>query len=405
MRILHINKFFDRRDGVDIYLHRLMRYQTEAGHETHVLATRAPQNVPSQDESYFIHRFDFSRSEGWKQDLRKAGAFLWNKEARRATERILNDVKPDAIHLHNIYHHFSTSILTPIRASGIRCVQTLHDYKLACPNYSMFTEGKVCQRCKGGRYTHAIRHHCLAPSFFANALATAEMTMAKAMQSYERTVHRFLAPSQFMRDIMVEWGEPASKFDIVPNPADLPASPAPSGGGYVLGVGRLAVTKGFETLIRAAVRVPTLPIRIAGTGPDEERLKSIARSIGATNVTFLGFVPSDELREIRMRADAVAVPSVWYENSPLAILEAMGEGLPVIASVIGGIPELVSDGENGLLAAPGDVEAWATALRRFMALSPEERRIMGGIGRTRIAKRHLWPDHIRRLEEIYRGKD
>jgi glycosyltransferase involved in cell wall biosynthesis len=403
MRILHINKFFDQRGGAEIYLHRLMRHQAEAGHEVHALSTRASQNAPSPDESYFIHRFDFARSEGWKEDFKKAKAFLWNTEAERATERILHDVKPDVIHLHNIYHHFSSSILTPIRASGIRCVQTLHDLKLACPNYSMFTEGKVCHRCKGGRYTNAIKHHCLARPFFANVLGASEMTMTKVTQSYERTVHRFIAPSEFLRNIMVEWGEPASKFEVVPNPADLPVSPAPSGGGYILGVGRLTAPKGFETLIRAAASIPTLSIRIAGIGPDEERLKSIARSIGAANVTFLGFVQPNDLYEMRMHADAVAVSSVWYENSPLAILEAMGEGLPVIASAIGGIPELVVDGENGILAAPGDVDAWVAALRRFMAMSSEERRIMGGIGRTRIAKRHLWPDHLRRLEEIYQG--
>lgn len=403
MRILHINKFFDHRGGVEVYLHRLMQHQGEAGHEVHALSTRAAHNVPSVDESYFIHRFDFARSEGWKEDIKKAGAFLWNREAQRATERILRDVKPDVIHLHNIYHHFSTSILTPIRASGIRCVQTLHDLKLACPNYSMFTEGKVCHRCKGGRYTNAIKHRCLARPLSANILAAAEMTMTKVAQSYEQTVHRFIAPSEFLRRTMVEWGEPAAKFEVIPNPADLPRSPVESGGGFILYAGRLTVGKGLETLIRASVDVPTLPIRIAGTGVDEDRLQHIARSLGASHVSFLGFVPPDELAMMRAKAEAVVLPSVQYENSPLAILEAMGDGLPVIASAIGGIPELVDDGESGILAAPGDIEAWTEALRRFAAIPVEVRRIMGGCGRTRIAKRHLWVDHLRQIENIYRS--
>lgn len=404
MRILHINKFFDQRDGVDVYLHRLMRHQAEAGHEPHVFSTRASRNVPTPDEPYFIHRFDFSRSQGWKEDLKKAGAFLWNTEAKRATERVLREIKPDVIHLHNIYHHFSTSILAPIRASGVRCVQTLHDLKLACPNYSMFTEGKICHRCKGGRYTNAIKHRCLAYPFSANVLAAAEMTMTKVTQAYERTVQRFIAPSEFLRNIMVEWGEPASKFVVIPNPADLPVSPVPSGGGFVLYVGRLVPGKGVDTLIRAAVSVPTLPIRIAGTGLESDRLQHLARSIGATNVSFLGFVPPAELTPIRAQAEAVVLPSVQYENSPLALLEAMGDGLPVIASAHGGNSELVVDGESGILAPPGDVDAWVMALRRFMAMPTDARRMMGGCGRTRIAKRHLWHDHLKKIEEVYQSE-
>ena len=405
MKILHVNKFFDARDGVDIYLQRLMRHQADGGHEVHVLATRARTNAPSPDEPYFVHRFDYAKSEGAKEDFRKAAAFIWNREAASAMDRMLDGIRPDIVHLHNIYHHLSTSILAPIRSRTVRCVQTLHDWKLACPNYSMFTQGSVCERCKGGKYWNAVTHACLFPSCAANTLGACEMAMTKMSQAYEKTVHRFIAPSEFLRTKMIEWGEPATKFTVVPNPADIASMPAPRGGGYVLGVGRLNVTKGFETLIRAAARVPTLPVRIAGTGPDEERLKSIARSLGAANVSFLGFVPPNELREIRLRAEAVAVPSVWYENSPLAILEALGEGIPVLASNIGGIPELVEDNVHGLLAAPGDIDAWTACLQTFLALPEDRRKEMGAHGQKRIHFRHSWTKHLEGIENVYLGKD
>jgi glycosyltransferase involved in cell wall biosynthesis len=402
MRILHIHKFFDQKGGAEQYLHRLIERQADAGHDVHVLATRSSRDLPSPDAKYFIHQYDFSRSEGPATDAKKAIAYLWNQEARRATERVLREVKPDVVHLHNIYHHLSSSILAPIRASGIPCVQTLHDLKLACPNYKMFTEGSACERCKGGKYWNPILHHCLSSSTAGNLLAAVEMTLTKATRAYERTVKKFICPSEFYAVKMREWGEPAAKMVSLPNPAEITAQAAPGGGGFILFAGRLSVEKGLETLIRASAQVPSLPLKIAGTGPEEERVHQLADLLDAKHVSFLGFVPPDELARIRERAEAVVAPSVWYENSPLTVLEAMGQGIPVIGSEIGGIPELVRDGQEGLLAAPGKVTAWIKAFERFQALSSDERQAMGARGRQRVHERHSWDRHLQGLERVYR---
>ncbi len=404
MRILHVNKFFDLRGGAEAYLHRVMSHQADRGHDVHALSTSAPSNLPSPDEKYFVHRFDYSKTEGWKEDARKAASFVWNREAARAMDEMLRDIRPDIVHLHSVYHHLSTSILKPIRDAHVRCVQTLHDLKLACPNYSMFTQGAVCERCKGGCYWNAVSHSCLFPSFAANTLGACEMAMTKMSHAYETSVHRFIAPSEFLRTKMVEWGEPASKFTVVRNPADVAVHQSPRGGGYVLGIGRLTIAKGFETLVRAAARIPTLALRIAGTGPDEERLKHVARSIGASNVTFLGFVMPDALADLRARAEAVAVPSVCYENCPLSVLEALGDGIPVLASNIGGIPEIIDDGREGLLAEPGNVDAWTACLQTFLVLPEDRRRVMGEKGRDRIRAQHSWMNHLEELDRVYLGK-
>jgi glycosyltransferase involved in cell wall biosynthesis len=401
MTILHIHKFFTPKDGATIYLQQLMARQAAAGHTVHILSTRAPTNAPSPDTKYFIHQYDFSRSEGAARDAKKAWAFLWNAEARDATARVIREVHPDVIHLHNVYHHFSTSILGVIRKSGIPCVQTLHDLKLACPNYKMFTEGSVCERCKGGKYWNPIIHHCLASSASANILAGLEMSVSKMTQAYEKTVRTFICPSAFYAKKMQEWGEPAAKFTVLPNPAEVSATPAPLGGGFVLFVGRLVAEKGVETLIRASARVPSLPLRIAGTGPEEETLRHLVRTLNAPHISFLGFVPPAELAPLRVTAEAVAVPSVWYENSPLAVLEAMGEGVPVLTSNIGGLPELITDGQEGFLSDPSSVQAWAESLERLQAISHDLRLRMGAQGRTRIQKFHDWNDHLATLERLY----
>lgn len=403
MKILHVNKFFDFHGGAETYLHSLMKHQQDRGHEVHAFSTRAPKNAPSDDSSSFVERYDYARSEGIARDVKKGLSFIWNQDAERSMRRMIKEIRPDVVHLHNIYHHLSTSILKPIREARIPCVQTLHDYKLACPNYKMFTEGANCERCKGGHYTEAITHHCLSASTAHNMLAAFEMGMTKLAQSYERTVGAFLCPSQFMADKMIAWGEPPSKFVLVPNPIDIPSAKATSDGDYVLYAGRLSPEKGIETLIRAMTHVPEVKLHVAGTGPEEGKLHALVESLGITTVTFLGFMRSVDLAEVRRHSIAMAVPSVWYENAPYSVLEAMAEELPVLASRVGGLPELVEHGVSGWLAEPGNVDAWTQALRVVVATPPELRKRMGRASRERIEQRHLWDQHLDHVEEVYTG--
>lgn len=403
MRILHINKFFDLRGGAETVLHAVVERQRKLGHEVHVFSTRSPGNLPSEDAGRFVERFDYAIQEGFRKDVRKGLSFLWNREARRAVTRMLEDIQPDVIHLHNIYHHLSSSILGPIRASRIPCVQTLHDYKLACPNYRMFTEGALCERCKGGRYYEAIAHHCLSAHTSGNVLAALEMGMTKIRQSYERTIRLFVCPSQFLADKMAAWGEPSAKFIVIPNAVDLPEEPALRNGGYFFVAGRLSQEKGFDVLIRAAARVPEVSVRIAGIGPEESRLRMLATSLGATNVTFLGFLRRGEHQDVWKRAAALVAPSVWYENAPLSVLEAMADGLPILASRIGGLPEMVGHGDNGFLVPPGDVDAWERALRDFASLPESDRTRMAQNSRARVRASFTWERHLEALSAAYRS--
>lgn len=402
MKILHVNKFFDLHGGAEVYMHELSRRQRAGGHEVHFFSTEYERNLPSDDSDYFVKRYHLDRSDGLITDAKKALNFIWNVEARRAFERLLDDLKPDVIHLHNIYHHLSTSILPAIRKRHIPCVQTLHDYKLAAPNYSMFDHGAICERSKGGNYFQVVRHRCLSPRFIDNLLAAMEMYFTKSRQAYERTVDLFLCPSRFMMEKMQDWGEPKGKFRLVRNPAELSPDPATGGGGYLLFAGRLSVEKGLGSFLEAACRIPELPIKIAGRGPLENELRALVASRGAAHIEFLGFLSQRELEPLRRRAEAFVLPSIWYENASLGILEAMAAGLPCLTTRIGGNPELVEDGVNGFLALPNDPEDWYRILRRFQATTPEARRLMGEAGREKVRARHLWSDHLERVESCYR---
>lgn len=400
MKILHVNKFFDLTGGAEIYVHGLMKRQIEAGDDVHAFSTRSPSNLPSKDAFRFVKRYDLSKSDGVAIDARKAANFIWNREARRAMEQTLDEVKPDVVHLHNIYHHLSSSILAPIRKRKISCVQTLHDLKLACPNYRMYTEGALCERCKGGRYYEAVKHRCIWPGLIPNMLAALEMGMIKARQSYERTVKTFICPSQFMADKMIEWGEPASKFAVARFPV-VRKEAAPRGGGYLLAVGRLSLEKGYEELIRAAPRANGLRIKIAGIGPLEARLRSQISSSGA-NVELVGWKRGEELDELYRNAEAFIACPVGYENAPLTVLDALGYGLPILASRIGGLPEMAEDGKNGYLVERGSVDAWTGALKRFAETSDEQREEMSKQSAT-LADRNFpdWREHAAMVRKIY----
>lgn len=390
MRIVQVHDFFDLRGNAEAYLHALIRHERDGGHEVHAFSTVSEKNLPSADADTFVAPASSPLSR------------LWNVEAKTSFARLLDRVKPDVVHLHQVSHALSSSILQPIRARKIPCIQTLHDYALACPNARMFTEGSPCERCKGGRFQNAITHHCVASSFLPNALAALEMGLTKAAQSYEKTARLFLCPSRFLQEKMEDWGEPPGKLRYLPKPVELPELPASRNGGYVLYAGTLSKEQGLATFIEAAAMVPELPVKIVGRGSEDERLRSLVQSKGAHHITFLGLLTAAELEKIRDRAEAVVLPSISYEQAPTALLEAMAAGIPCLASRLGGIPELIEDGTNGFLATPGDTQDWLRILRRFRALPEEARHDMGIRSRLLIQKHHLWTTHIERVIACYK---
>lgn len=402
MKILQINKFFELRGGAEVYMHELTKHLQSRGHEVHGFATKSSKDLQSPDRDYFVTRYNYDRKEGLVKDAKKAINFFWNKEAKQALDLQLTELKPDAVHLHNIYHHLSSSILSVIRKHKIPCVQTLHDYKLACPNYKMYTQSKVCERCKGGKYYNTVLHQCLFSGIAPNILGAAEMTFTKLTQSYEKTVKTFICPSRFILNKMEEWGEPPGKLAYLPNPVLSPpeVSSDRSNGNYVY-IGRLYPEKGVDILIRAAARVPSVYLDIIGEGPMRAELESLAKSVAPGRVKFYGFLVGSELAEARRNAKGVCVPSLWYENAPLSVLEAMSEGVPVIASDIGGLPELVEDGINGFLAKPGSIEAWIEAFRQMEDFTCEQRLELGNAGRQKMIEQFNWDVHLKNLEKIY----
>jgi glycosyltransferase involved in cell wall biosynthesis len=275
---------------------------------------------------------------------------------------------------------------------------TLHDLKLACPAYKMLSRDGVCERCRDGRLYQVVTNRCMKGSFALSALVMMESYLHQWLRSYVRNVDRFLVPSRFYQHKLAEWGYPAELFEYVPNfvAADsFEACYAP--GRRFVYFGRLAREKGVATLIRAAAEAK-VGVDIVGTGPAEPELRALA---DGSDVRFLGFLTGAKLNAAVAAARAVVVPSEWYENAPLAVLEGAALGKPLIVARIGGLPELVLENESGWSFESGSVAELASTLRQ-VADMPDARVAAAGMAARDHVEREFSPRrYLERIRAIY----
>lgn len=399
MRVLVANKFWYRRGGLERVMFDEIAWLENAGHTVGHFSTRHPRNIDSPYSEYFAEYIELgaggSRS---KADSAKAAVRMFrNREAARRFAEAIDAFAPDVIHAHGIHRQLSPSILGVARSRGIPVVQTLHDAHHVCPNDIIpGGDGASCDphRCTAFDYTPCIRNRCVRGSLAASLLSAAETSFQRATRAYERGIARFISPSRFLADLMVEggWRIPT---DIIPNAVALPDLEPSAPGDYFLFAGRLVAGKGVEVLLRAAEKSGAR-VLVAGDGPKAETFKHDAPG----SVEFLGHLDAGEVERLAAGARAVVVPSVWFENAPMSVLEAMAVGTAVVASRIGGIPELVEDGIEGLLVEPGDVDALAAAMGQ-LAGDASKAAAMGRAGRERVARDFTPEVHTGLLVETY----
>ncbi|MFA7377438.1 MAG: glycosyltransferase, partial [Patescibacteria group bacterium] len=262
------------------------------------------------------------------------------------------------------------SILDVAKKYKIPVVMHLHDYKLICPNYQLFCRGQICEACKKDKYFNCVYRRCFKNSLSQSLLAALEMTIHhKWLKIYKKNISLFIAPSNFMKNKVVEYGWDEKKIRVVYNSfsASLSASQeelrSKKEGDYLFYFGRLSSEKGLSTLIKAAT-LSKQNLKIAGVGPCYEDLKQLAVSLNAP-VEFLGFKTGDRLKKLIMEAQAVVLPSIWYENMPLSLLEALSLKTIVIASLQGGMPEIIKPGYNGFLFEAGNVNDLTTKIKEL----------------------------------------
>ncbi len=392
MRILTANKFYFVKGGTERYLFELIRILEERGHSVVPFAMEHPLNEESEYADMFVSHVRFDARRGIGGCFRTAARVIHSVEARRKIEALVRRTRPDVAHLHNIAHQLSPSIIYGLRAEGVPIVQTLHDHKLICPNYQMFVHGQPCERCADWRYYNACVHRCMHGSVVWSALVAFEAYARKLIGTYSRHVGVFIAPSRSLMDRMIAHGVDPGKIVHLPHAIELDNyEPRFESDGYAVYVGRLSLGKGLETLLEALALSPGIVFKVIGDGPLADDLRMTAEQRGLRNVEFVGYRTGKELRTLLRGAQFVVMPSECFENSPLAVYEACAYGKAVIGSTMGGIPELIEDGETGLLFAPGDVCELASTLAALW--NDPERSIRMGKEARRRAEREYAPDH------------
>jgi glycosyltransferase involved in cell wall biosynthesis len=397
---LSINNYFYPRGGAEVLFLEQNRILEGAGWQVVPFAMRHPQNLPTPWAEYFPDEIEFGRSYSARTKLLHAQRVIFSLQARARLSALLKRVQPRIAHVHNIYHHISPSILPVLRAAAIPVVMTVHDLKLACPAYTMMSGNQHCERCRGGRIYNVAVHRCIKGSLALSSLVLAETFVHRLLRLYEGNISRFIVPSRFVLEKLVDWGWPRERFVHIPNFVNVEKfDPARSIGRRFIYCGRLQHNKGVTTLVRAAASAK-VPVTLVGAGPDEIRLRELSTDLGA-DVEFTGHLTKDALIERVQSARAIVVPSEVNENAPLALLEGYAAGRPAIGARIAGIPELVREGETGALFRSGDVNELAATLHQF-ALLPDSRLCeMGAAGRRWVEQDFTATRYRERLMKVY----
>lgn len=401
--LLNINTYHYRRGGADVVSFEHMRLFAERGWPVAAFAMHHPANEPSPWSRHFVEEIEYGRPYPWPKKIRKAGQAIYSVEARRNLAGLL-DVFPAGIaHLHNIYHHISPSILPLLKQRGLRTVMTAHDLKLACPAYRMHDGRAVCERCRSGFLLSCTLNRCLHGSLALSALVTVESSVHRLLGLYRRHLDAIVCPSRFYRDTLIAWGWPADRLVPIPNPVrglGGPVAPVPPGR-HVLYFGRLSAEKGLATLIRAAAAAGVRVV-LAGEGPERSALERLAAACGA-DVVFRGRLDAAALAAEIDAARACVLPSEWYENAPMSLVEAAARGRITIGSDIGGIPEMIRPGETGFLFKTGSLADLAARLRAVADLPDARLHAMGMAAAAFVRGAFGDAGYVAAMTDLYRS--
>lgn len=367
MKLLSINSYHYRRGGSDVVYLEHAALLESLGWQNGFFSMHHPKNMPTPWDKYFIDELEFGHDYSAWQKIVMAAKSIYSFEAQAKLRRLLDDYRPDIAHSHCIYHHLTPSILPVLKERGIPSVMTAHDLKIACPAYKMLNDTGICEKCKTGSVLNVVRHRCVRGSLAASAIVTVESAIQRHFAIYNNNLDAIVVPSRFFMEKFVEWGWAPEKFAYIPNYVDAAAfTPHYQPGDYFLYFGRLAPEKGIVTLLRAVAQ-SGVRLKVAGTGPLDAELRQLQAELGA-DVEFLGYRSGAELHQLIQQSRAVVLPSEWYENAPMSVLESFALGKPVLGARIGGIPEMVLPGQTGWVFTSGDAAELADRLAEVQAL-------------------------------------
>jgi glycosyltransferase involved in cell wall biosynthesis len=338
---------------------------------------------------------------GLVRKIQAAADCVWSRSWHQEFKNILRRVQPDVVHVHNFFAVISPSIYYACKEEGVPVVQTLHNYRLACPAASFYRDGKVCEECLDRGPFHAIRYGCYRGSRLATAALAAMLEVHRRKQTWTEMVDCYVALTEFARQKMIQGGLPAEKIQVKPNFVLPDPGARRRDGDYALFVGRLVDLKGVGTMINAWSKLPTsIPLTIAGDGPFRAEMEKLIFVLNRSEINYRGRLSRGETLAAMKGARFLVFPSEWYEGFPVTIAEAFACGVPVICSRLGGMQEIVEHGRTGLHFAAGDAADLAEKVQWAWS-HPEETNAMGRAARAEFEMKYSAEKNLRMLSEIY----
>ncbi len=359
MRILMVNKFLYPRGGSESYMLYLGEHLQKMGHEVEYFGMYDEKNTVGNSAGKYTQNMDF-HSTGLGRFLYPF-KIIYSFEARKKIMQVIDDFKPDTVHMNNINFQLTPSIIYGIKKKGVPLVQTVHDYQMICPNHLLYNFDKncPCEKCVKGSYINCIKNKCIHGSIVKSILGVVEAKLYSWLRTYKK-VDLFVCPSNFLeRKLFAAKKYYKGKTKTIHNFINKETFKEfdRKEENYIVFVGRLSKEKGTRYIAETARLLPEYTFKIAGSGPDEDVLKNIP------NVELAGFLTGEKLTELMKNAKVLLLPSVCYENCPLSILEAHSMGVPVVTMNSGGMAELVKDGVTGTLVNEPTPEEIALKIR------------------------------------------
>ncbi len=336
--------------------------------------------------------------------IKKIGAAVdcvWSRSWHQEFKTLLRSTRPDVVHIHNFFSVISPSVYYACKEEGVPVVQTLHNYRLACPAASFYRDGKICEECLEHGPFHAVRYGCYRESKLGTAALAAMIEVHKRKKTWTEMVDCYVALTEFARNKMIEAGLPADKIVVKPNFVLPDPGPRRTDGDYALFVGRLVDLKGVGTLIKAWSKLPvSVPLVIAGDGPFRPEMEKLISELNLQNVDYRGRLSRQDTLAAMKGARFLMFPSEWYEGFPVTIAESFACGVPVLCSRLGGMQEIVEDGRTGLHFTAGDQTDMAAKVQWAWS-HPQEISIMGRNARAEFEEKYTAEKNLGMLTDIY----
>ena len=396
------------------YIDNLKRLYEMNGYEVIPFSMKHQDNAFTEHEDLFVNGYDYKELNKSKTLMNSYHALknsVVSFEALSKLDMLLQKHDIAFAHLHIIHHWLTPAIVWKLKKNGIPVIWSLHEYKLICPEGSFVSNGKVCEKCYGGKFYNCAVNKCKKQSALASLLASFDAYFYHKSGVYSK-VDFYLCPSQFLRDKFIQFGFEPSKmvlsnlcYDI--RQLDVQADLITNSPGFIqpgardqfiLYVGRIEKVKGILTLIDA-VAGTNMKLKIAGTGAALGEMQDYVQNTAIGNVEFLGFCSKENVYRLTLQASCVVCPSEWYENYPYSVIESLLLARPVVGAAIGGIPELVLDGVTGLLFEPGNVIDLKNKLQQLWD-DPEQAVHFGRQARQYITGRVNFEQHWSMLESV-----